>query len=131
LEEIMKKRTVLFVFVIIFSLCFSGGVWGEDDDLQVIKKAVKENPQYSSQSEIKWIKMTVTDLKTNKEKVKIKFPVVIFEIIMKAVDGEKMNIDCENFDIDIRELFYELKKLGPMSLIEICSDDDLLKIWLE
>ena len=127
----MKKRPVLFFFVIICALCFSGGIWGENDDLQVIKKAVKENPQYSAQSEIKWIKLTVTDLKTNKEKVKIKFPVVLFEIIMNATDGKKMNIGCENFDVDIRELFYELKKLGPMSLIEIGSDDNLLKIWLE
>lgn len=127
----MKKSTIVIVFVMVFSLSFSGWVWGEDDDLQAIKKAVKENPRYSAQSEIKWIKLTVTDLKTNKEKVKIKFPIIIFEIIMEAADGKKMNVDCENFDVDLRVLFYELKKLGPMSLIEISSDTDLLKIWLE
>lgn len=127
----MKKSTIVIVFVMVFSLSFSGWVWGEDDDLQAIKKAVKENPRYSAQSEIKWIKLTVTDLKTNKEKVKIKFPIIIFEIIMEAADGKKMNVDCDNFDVDIRALFYELKKLGPMSLIEISSEDELFKIWLE
>lgn len=127
----MYKKMNLFVFVIIIVLCFSGSLWGEDDDLQAIKKAVKENPKYSSQSEIKWIRLTVIDLKTNKEKVKIKFPIVIFEIIMEAAEGKNMNIDCENFDVDIRALFNELKKLGPMSLIEISSEDELFKIWLE
>jgi len=128
----MKKSAILIVFVMVCSLSFSGWVWGEDeDDLQVIKKAVKENPQYSAHSEIKWIKLTVTDLKTNRDKVKIKFPIVIFEIIMEAAKGKNMNVDCDNFDVDIRELFYELKKLGPMSLIEISSDDELFKIWLE
>ncbi len=127
----MNKSKYSLIVAMVFLLGFIGFLWGEDEDLQVIKKAVKENPGYSSQSEIKWIRLTVTDLKTNRDKVKIKFPIIIFEIIMEASDGKKMNVDCDNFDVDLRALFYELKKLGPMSLIEISSEDEQLKIWLE
>ncbi|MBN2245929.1 MAG: hypothetical protein JW755_08795 [Candidatus Aminicenantes bacterium] len=127
----MNKSKYARIIVMVFLLGFLGCLWGEDDDLQVIKKAVKENPRYSAQSEIRWIRLTVTDLKTNRDKVKIKFPVIIFEIIMEAADEKKMNVDCDDFDIDLRELYYELKKLGPMSLIEISSEDEQFKIWLE
>ncbi len=42
-----------------------------------------------------------------------------------------MNIDCGDYDLDLKRLYKELKKAGPKSLIEIKGGDGVLKIWLE
>jgi len=102
-----------------------------DDDLQAVKKAVKENPQYDPGKEAKWFKVLVTDAQTNKDKVKITLPISLVELFMKCADNKNLRIDRDEYDIDLKELFAELKKVGPMALIEVYEDDEIVKIWLE
>jgi hypothetical protein len=127
------KRITVFVLALIMTGFFSTGtIFADcDDDIQAIKKAVKENPQYDPGKEAKWFKVLVTDAQTKKDKVKITLPISLVEIFMKCADNKNLRIDRDEYDIDLKELFAELKKVGPMALIEVYEDDEIVKIWLE
>lgn len=127
------KRITIFVLALILAGFVTTGtaIADSDDDIQAIKKAVKENPQYDPAKEAKWLKVLVTDTQTQKDKVKITLPITLVELFMKCTDDKNLRIDRDQYDIDLKELFAELKKLGPMALIEVYEDDELVKIWLE
>ena len=40
-------------------------------------------------------------------------------------------IDRDDCEIDLKELFKELKKLGPTVFIEVVEDDETVKVWFE
>ncbi len=101
------------------------------DDLQAIKKAVKENPAYEAGKEVKWFKILVTDNKTGKDKVKVTMPIAIVEIFLRCADDEHLRMKESGCDIDLAAVFKELKAMGPMALIEVYEDDETVKIWLE
>lgn len=128
----MKKiaSIVLLLFVVsLIPLNFAQA--GESEDFQKVKKAVKNNPNYSSGNEAKWLKVLVTDNETKKDKVKITLPLALVEVFMRAADNKNLHVDRDDYDIDIKELFAELKKLGPMALIEVYENGETVKIWLE
>jgi len=127
------KRITIFVLALILTGFFSAGLVfaDSDDDLQAVKKAVKDNPQYDPGKEAKWFKVLVTDAQTKKDKVKITLPISLVELFMKCADNKNLRIDRDEYDIDLKELFAELKKVGPMALIEVYEDDEIVKIWLE
>ncbi len=127
------KRITVFVLALILTGFFNAGAVFADigDDIQAIKKAVKENPQYDPEKEAKWFKVLVTDAQTKKDKVKITLPISLVELFMKCADNKNLRIDRDEYDIDLKELFAELKKVGPMALIEVYEDDEIVKIWLE
>ena len=128
----MKRITVLVLALIMVGFFSAGLVLADsDDDLQAVKKAVKENPQYDPGKEAKWFKVLVTDAQTKKDKVKITLPISLVELFMKCTDNKNLRIDRDEYDIDLKELFTELKKVGPMALIEVYEDDEIVKIWLE
>lgn len=127
------KRITIFILVLIMAGFFSAGIVfaDNDDDFQAVKKAVKDNPQYDPAKEAKWFKVLVTDTQTNKDKVKITLPISLVELFMKCTENKNLRIDRDEYDIDLKELFAELKKVGPMALIEVYEDDEVVKIWLE
>ncbi|MGB6866470.1 MAG: hypothetical protein WBE11_12320 [Candidatus Aminicenantaceae bacterium] len=128
----MKRITVFILALIMLGFFSAGTIFADsDDDIQAIKKAVKENPQYDPGKEAKWFKVLVTDAQTKKDKVKITLPISLVEIFMKCADNKNLKIDREEYDIDLKELFAELKKVGPMALIEVYENDEIVKIWLE
>jgi len=128
----MKKVTFLALtaFVLTFAL---GGIALADghDDIQAIKKAVKENPNYEPGQEVKWFKVLVTDSKAVKDKVRITFPISLVEAFVKCADDKHLHIDKGECDIDFGELLTELKKVGPMAIFEIFEDNETVKVWLE
>jgi hypothetical protein len=127
------KRITFFIFaLILMGFISAGAAFADcDDDIQAVKKAVKDNPQYDPGKEAKWFKVLVTDSQTNKDKVKITLPISLVELFMKCTDHKNLRIDREEYDINLKELFAELKKVGPMALIEVYEDDEIVKIWLE
>jgi hypothetical protein len=128
----MKKMTALILSVFIVTIIASGILYAErDNDIQAIKKALKQNPQYKSGTEAKWFKVLVTDARTKKERVKITLPVSLIELVMKCTDDKHLTVNRDSYDIDLRALFMELKKLGPTVLIEVNEDEEIVKIWLE
>ena len=101
------------------------------NDFQAIQKAVKDNPAYEVGKDVKWFKVLITDAKTNKDRVRLTLPLALVEIVLRHTDGKDLNIGDSHADIDLAALFAELKKLGPMALIEVYEDDEIIKIWLE
>jgi hypothetical protein len=128
----MKKYAVLALGVIVLAFLFSPVLLADrNDDLQTIKKAVKENPGYEAGKEVKWFKILVTDNKTSKEKVKVTLTLSVVEIFLNCANDKHMKIAEGETDIDLQAVFKELKALGPMALIEVYEDEETVKIWLE
>ena len=128
----MKKIASLFLIVFVLGVFLPNFLLADSkDDIQTIKKAVKKNPEYKAGEEVKWFKVLVTDNITKKDKVKITLPISLIETLLKCVDEDDLNIDMDECDIDLKDLFAELKRLGPAVLIEVNEDDETVKIWFE
>jgi len=123
--------TVLAILSLAFLLTSFGLAENRNDDLQAIKKAVKENPNYEPGKEVKWFKVLVTDTKTNKDRVKITLPIALVEAFIKCADDKHLRLHDQRCDINFEDLMTELKKVGPMALIEVYEEDELVKVWLE
>lgn len=124
---------MILVLVIVALMFFLTSVLLADrsSDIQTIKKAVKNNPAYESGKEVKWFKVLIIDNQTKKEKVKIDLPVSLIEYFIKCTEDKHLKVRREECDIDLKELFQELKKQGPMSLIEVYEDGETVKVWFE
>jgi len=128
----MKKIAILVMSVFVLSVLGAAKFHTErNDEIRAIKKAVKENPSFKSGKEVRCLKVLVTDTRLKTEKVKITIPLSLVELFTGCAHGKHVKIDCDEYDIDLKELLSELKHLGPGSLIEISDDDGILKIWLE
>ena len=128
----MKKIAIIVLIVFVFTfLLVSLTLAKNEDDLQAIKKAVKKNPEYEAGKEVKWFKVLVTDNETKKDKVKITLPISLIEFFIKCSHDKHMKINRDDCEIDLKELFKELKKLGPTVFIEVVEDGETIKVWLE
>jgi hypothetical protein len=127
----MKKAAMIVLLAFGLGLLPAAGISAvENDDLQAVRKAVKKNPNYTG-DEVKWFKVLIQDTRTKKDVVRVTLPVSLIELILNHEHRQmKLNDEC---DIDVRALFQELKKAGPMALIEILDEDDghLIKVWFE
>lgn len=128
----MRKTALMLVFALIFMFFLSSWILADEkEDFQAIKKAVKENPQFKPGVEVKWFKVLVRDTKTKSDKIKITLPISLVEFFFKNSHSRHLKVDCDEFDFDLKELFAELKKLGPMALIEVTEGNEMIKVWLE
>lgn len=128
----MKKVVILVLVIMTVVFLLTTVLLAErNSDIQAIKKAVKQNPAYESGKEVKWFKLLITDNQTKKDKVRITLPVSLIEVFIKCAQDRHLKINRKECDIDLKELFAELKKLGPMSLIEVYEDEETVKVWLE
>ena len=81
----MKKLAVLTIALVALMFALGGFAQAEAaDDIQAIKKAVKENPNYEPGKEVKWFKVLVTDNKAGKDKVRITLPLSLVEAFVKC-----------------------------------------------
>jgi len=101
------------------------------NDFQAIQKAVKQNPAYEEGKEVKWFKVLITDTKTGKDKLRVTLPLALIEALVKCADDKDMKFKEQGCDVDLKVLFAELKKAGPMALIEVMDEGALIKVWLE
>jgi hypothetical protein len=128
----MRKTTLLVLVVVISCFILANLLLGtEDFDLQTIKKAVKKNPLYNANKEVRWFKMIITSKHNQKEKLQVTLPLTLVDLFFDCTKERELKIDCDDYDLDLRKLYRELKKAGPMSLIEITGEDGILKVWLE
>jgi hypothetical protein len=103
----------------------------DSHDIQVIKKAVKKNLSYKPGQEVKWFKLLITDNRTRKAKLRMKLPVALIEYFLKCAEDKHMRITRSDCEVDLKSLFQDLKKLGPMSVLEIYDEGVTLKVWFE
>jgi len=102
------------------------------DDLKAIKKAVQEDPGPPTGKTVQWFKVLITE--SGKEKVRISLPIGVVEAFMKYADGKNIKLDQDLGDlgdVDFAQLFAELKKAGPMAIVEINDGGETVKVWLE
>lgn len=128
------KRTVCAAVVAVLAVAFlmTPVLRAErTDDFQAIQKAVKQNPAYEAGKEVKWFKVLVTDTKTGVDKVKITVPLALVELFLKCDEAKHVRLNESGNTIDVQALFTELKKIGPMALIEVYDKDETIKVWLE
>ncbi len=122
----MKKHLVLVVFVIAAFLVGSMSVYGNSSkDFKVIKDAVKGKKG----GDIQFFMLKVTDKKTKKDTVKIKIPFFLVEMMEQTIEKETAKVkDC---DVDFKKMMKALKDNGPTTLVEIDTEEALIKIWFE
>ena len=127
------KKTSFFILIVFISLVFLSPsiLANEDFDLKTIKKAVKKNPQYKKGREVQWFKVLIMDNDCKKDKLEITLPLSLVDLLFECTKDKKMNIDCGDYDLNLRKLYKEVKRRGPKSLLEIRGEDGVLKIWLE
>lgn len=127
------KKTAIVILAVIALMFFATPVLRatSTNDFQAIQKAVKQNPAYEEGKEVKWFKVLITDTKTGKDKLRVTLPLALVEVLVKCADDKSMKVKEEGCDIDFKALFAELKKVGPMALIEIMDEGALIKVWLE
>jgi hypothetical protein len=53
------------------------------------------------------------------------------ELLVNCADEKHLKFRDDRCDVDLKTIFAELKKVGPMDLIEITDDDALIKVWFE
>jgi len=127
----MKKRIValsicLVVFVLAAALFAAAA-----DDYKVIKNAVNGSATSATgQKSVQWFKILVTDKDGGKEKVKISLPLSLVEMMINACPEEKFKVE-NGCQIDIRKIWNELKKAGPLALVEVEDHGETVKIWFE
>ena len=127
----MKRRiVVLSIWLVVFVLA-SALFAAAADDFKVIKNAVKSSgTSASGQKSVQWFKILVTDKAGDKEKVKISLPISLVEMIINACPEEKFKVE-HGCQIDIKKIWNELKKAGPLALVEVEDHGETVKIWFE
>lgn len=127
----MKKRIVaLSIWLVVFVLA-SALFAAAADDYKVIKNAVKSSETSATgQKSVQWFKILVTDKTGDKEKVKISLPISLVEMMINACPEEKFQVE-HGCQIDIKKIWNELKKAGPLALVEVEDHGETVKIWLE
>ncbi|MDW7760501.1 MAG: hypothetical protein SCM96_07675 [Acidobacteriota bacterium] len=132
----MKSKTTAMC-VLIGILAGMGSVAAapavEKNDLQIIRKAVRDNgPDVpSDMKEVKWFRVLVTDNRTNKDKVRISLPFALLEAVSKIAAGAEFRFDRKAGDVELGALLAELKKIGPMAIIEVHDENETIKVWFE
>jgi len=120
------KKSIMVIFIIFTLVIGTGTVFADSaDDYKVIKKASKNKKS----GDITWFRVEIVEKTGDKAKVKIKLPISLAETLADCSEG-KINLE-EKCKFDLKKVLADLKKHGPMTLIEIESDDADIKIWFE
>lgn len=130
----MKKAAIIVLILFVLAVVLANLLLASgNDDLQKVRKAVKKNPDYKPGQEVQWFKVLITDNDTGKTKVKVTVPIALVEILLECAHDNHVKFHDHDCDIDLKKLFRELKKLGPMVFIEIYDDDEnvSIKVWFE
>ena len=101
------------------------------DDYKVIKNAVKSAEASAPEREKRAVVQDRGDRQEReKEKVKITLPVSLVEMMINACSEEKFQA-AGHHEIDLRRVWDDLKKAGPLALVEIEDEGETVKIWFE
>ena len=126
----MKRYAALAVaLVVLVYLAAPVLAGGHEDDLKVIKKAVKGGHAYEPGKAVKWFKILITDNKSRTDIVKVTLPISMAKLLAHCAKDKHLHMD--KADIDIAAALKDLEEMSPMTLLEIVDDGATVKIWLE
>lgn len=126
----MKRWAALMAVVVVF-VYLAGPILadGHEDDLKVIKKAVKGGHACEPGRAVKWFKVLISNNKSGSDIVKVTLPISVAKLLAHCAKDKHMHTG--KADIDIAAALRDLEELSPMTLLEIVDDDATVKIWLE
>ncbi|MDD8020488.1 MAG: hypothetical protein PHU81_04775 [Acidobacteriota bacterium] len=128
----MKKIAMIAVLTVMaLSLTAGPSFTLDKDDYRVIKKAVGENPKSQPAAEVKWLRVLIVENASGKEKVKVTMPISLVEIFARCAEYQKDEVKGKGGSLNFSELLEQLKKAGPMAIVEINEEDETIKVWLE
>ncbi len=129
------KRTALIVSALLgFGLAAGPAFAAGQNDFQTIQKAVRQNPAYEEGREVRWFKVVISDGTSNEAQLKITLPIALIELILSQDSVRHVKLDDDKYgkcEVDLKALWNELKKAGPMALVEISDHGAVIKVWLE
>jgi hypothetical protein len=126
----MKRGTaVAGIAVFVFCLAASIAAAGEEDDLQVIKKAVECSHHGDHGKPAEWFRILITDDKSGGDVVKVTLPISLRKILTH-VSKDGHHHPCHG-DHQKSEAIKCLEELLPLTLLEIIDDGTKVKVWLE
>ena len=125
------KRYAAVVAAVVFFAYLAAPVLagGHEDDLKVIKKAVKGNRACESGKAVRWFKVLITDNRSGTDIVKVTLPISMAKLLARC--SKDRHLCTDKADIDIAAALKDLREMRPMTLVEIVDDDAKIKIWLE
>jgi hypothetical protein len=124
----MKKGICGLLVVLLTAVAALGLFASAADDYKVVKNAV-HNPAGGGAAQ--WFKIVVTGKSGKADNVKVTLPVSLVEIMMNATPDKDFRIDGD-CHVDLKRVWNDLKKAGPMSLVEVETEDgETVRIWLE
>jgi hypothetical protein len=131
----MKIRKSGFIALIAVMTVLGGAAFAapsSNDNWQVIKRAVQEDPHPAAvRGEAKWFKILITDRKEKGGEVRITLPLSLIEGLAELVSDEPIRCNGRELNLNFADILEELKKAGPLALIEIGDDDGTIKVWIE
>src|SRR4030042_1002761 len=113
------------VSVYLAARCFAAG---NEDDLKVIKKAVRGDSACEPGRAAKWFKVLVIDNKSGTETLKLTLPISLAKLL--AACGKDKHVHMDKADVDIAAALKDLEELSPMTLLEIVAAEAPHTSWL-
>ena len=126
----MRRWTALAA-ALAFAFCLAAPVLaaGHEDDLKVIKRAVRGGPAGDPGKPVKWFKILITDNSSRTGVIKVTLPISLAKFLSHCSKGRHLH--TEKGDIDLSAAMRDLEELTPLTLLEIVDGDATIKIWLE
>ncbi len=126
----MRRWTALAA-ALAFTFCLAAPVLatGHEDDLKVIKRAVRGGHDGDPGKPVKWFKILITDNSSRTSVVKVTLPISLAKFLTHC--SKDRHLHTEKRDIDLAAAMRNLEELTPLTLLEIVDDDATIKIWLE
>jgi len=135
----IAKKTLIGVIaaVIVLGTTAPSAAASDNDNWRIVKRAVQEDEtrpaevrRKTDRREPRWFKVLILDRKDGGD-LKITLPLSLVEGIIQLASHERFKCNGREYDFELSEMLNQLKKAGPMALIEISDDDGLIKVWIE
>jgi len=132
----MKRTLIVILALFLLGAAALPAAAANRHDFKIIQAAVKKspNPEYVEGREVRWFKVLITGSKSSDAKVKLTLPVALIELILSCDATRHVRIDNDKYgkcEVDLKALWMELKKAGPMAIVEIEDEGAVVKVWLE
>ena len=131
----MKKTATALLLVLAAALIAAPASAAERNrkELTMIRTAVAESPSPAAEPSAppRWFKLVVTDDRCHKDIVKLSLPIGLCELFLSKCLATKVKLDHHLAEIDLDEIWNELKHSIPHTVIEVSSGKETVKIWFE
>jgi len=129
------RKTTLPVLIALLLLGGAAIAAPSNTEWQVIKTAIGEDARPEAvRGESRWLKILITDKRSKEENVRITLPLGLVEGLIRLAatdDHHRFKCNGRELDVDILEILNQLKKAGPLALVEVNDGDEMIKIWIE